>query len=173
MVYIKNTGENNSGVISDFYALDSSFNTGSAELYYSMGSDTAASDFSLIKKDLSFIERKFSGTDGKPTEAYLPYFNIHGENCGIILGIGWTGQWAAGLSESKGNTAITVKQEHFNAYLLPGEEVRSPLVSLSFYDNSNPLKGFNLFRKWVMDSVYPDNVTKSRTADFKGREFFL
>ena len=160
-VYIKNTGENNSGVISDFYALDSSFNTGSAELYYSMGSDTAASDFSLIKKDLSFIERKFSGTDGKPTEAYLPYFNIHGENCGIILGIGWTGQWAAGLSESKGNTAITVKQEHFNAYLLPGEEVRSPLVSLSFYDNSNPLKGFNLFRKWVMDSVYPDNVTKS------------
>ncbi len=160
-VYIKNTGNGNSGVISDFYALDSSFQTGNAELYYSMGSDTAASDFSLIKKDLSFIERKFSGVDGKPTEAYLPYFNIHGENCGMILGIGWTGQWAAGLSEAKGNTDITVKQEHFNAYLLPGEEVRSPLVSLSFYENGNPLKGFNLFRKWITDSVYPENVTQN------------
>lgn len=160
-VYIKNTGNGNSGVISDFYALDSSLSTGKAELYYSMGSDTAASDFSLIKKDLSFIERKFSGVDGKPTEAYLPYFNILGENCGVILGIGWTGQWAATLSETKGETDITVKQEYFEAYLLPGEEVRSPLVSLSFYENDNPLKGFNLFRKWVMDSVYPENVTRN------------
>lgn len=160
-VYIKNTGNENSGVISDFYALDSSFATDKAELYYSMGSDTAASDFSLIKKDLSFIKRAFSGVDGKPTEAYLPYFNILGENYGMILGIGWTGQWAAALSESKGNTDITVKQEYFEAYLLPDEEVRSPLVSLSFYENDNPLKGFNLFRKWVMDSVYPESITQN------------
>ncbi len=160
-VYIKNTGNENSGVISDFYALESSFATGKAELFYSMGSDTAASDFSLIKKSLSAIERKFSGVDGKPTEAYLPYFNILGENYGMILGIGWTGQWAAGLSESKDDTDITVKQEHFKAYLLPGEEVRSPLVSLSFYENINPLKGFNLFRNWVMDSVYPETVTQN------------
>lgn len=160
-VYIKNTGAADSGVISDFYALDSSFETGKADLYYSMGSDTAASDFSLIKKNLSFIERKFSGADGKPTETYLPYFNISGDNYGIILGIGWTGQWAAGLSESNGVTNISVKQEHFEAYLLAGEEVRSPLVSISFYENDNPLKGFNLFRKWIMDSVYPENVTQN------------
>ena len=159
-VFIKNTGKGNSGVISDFYALDSSFATGDAEVYYSMGSNTAASDFSLIRKNLSFIERKFSGVDGKPTEAYLPYFNIHGENGGMILGIGWTGQWKAAMSESSGETCIKVRQEHLNAYLLPDEEIRSPLVSISFYDNENPLKGFNLFRKWVMDCVYPENVTK-------------
>ncbi len=161
-VYIKNTGNKNSGVISDFYALDSAFRTGKSELYYSMGSNTAASDFSLIRKNLSFIERKLSGTEGKPTEAYLPYFNICGENYGMILGIGWTGQWAATLSETKGNTAVTVKQEYFDAYLLPGEEVRSPLVSVSFYENSNPLKGFNLFRKWVTDCVYPESITQNK-----------
>ncbi len=160
-VYIKNTGSGNSGVISDFYALDSSFATGDAEVYYSMGSDTAASDFSLIRKNLSAIERKFAGVDGKPTEAFLPYFNIHGENGGMILGVGWTGQWEAGMSESGGSTSVRVRQEHLEAYLLPNEEIRSPLVSLSFYDNSNPLKGFNLFRKWVTDCVYPENVTKS------------
>ncbi len=160
-VYIKNTGTGNSGIISDFYALDSSFTTGKADLYYSMGSDTAASDFSLIKNKLSFIGRKFSGNDGKPTEKYLPYFNINGENNSMILGIGWTGQWAATMSQTKGETNITVKQEHIEAYLLPGEEIRSPLVSLSFYENSNPLKGFNLFRGWVMDSVYPETITKN------------
>lgn len=160
-VYIKNTGKADSGVISDFYALNTSFDTGKADLYYSMGSDTAASDFSLIKKNLSFIKRSFSGNEGKPTEAFLPYFNVHGENCSIVLGIGWTGQWASEFSQTKGNTDITVKQESFNAYLLPDESVRSPLVSISFYESDNALKGFNLFRKWIMDSVYPENVTKN------------
>lgn len=160
-VYIRNTGSENSGVITDFYAIDSSFATGKAELYYSMGSNTAASDFSLIKKNLSSKERRFSGNDGKPTETYLPYFNIYGENYGMILGIGWTGQWTAGLSESEGETSVNIKQEHFNVYLLPDETVRSPLVSVSFYETKNPLKGFNIFRKWVTDCVYPENVTKN------------
>lgn len=160
-VYIKNTGAENSGVISDFYALDSSFTTGEAEIYYSMGSDTGASDFSLINKKLSSSEKVFSGSDGKPTEKYLPYFNINGADCGIILGIGWTGQWKSALSQTNGLTDISVKQEHFEAYLLPGEEVRSPLVSLSFYKNNNPLKGFNLFRSWITDSVYPESVTQN------------
>lgn len=161
VVYIKNTGKENSGVISDFYALNSSFPTGKAELYYSMGSDTAASDFSLIKKNLSSSERKFSGTDGKPTEKYLPYFNIFGEEFSMVLGIGWTGQWDASLSSENNETVIKAKQENFNAYLLPGEEVRSPLVSISFYETDNALKGFNMFRSWVMDCVYPENVTQS------------
>ncbi len=160
-VYLKNTGKANSGVISDFYALDMSFDTGKADLYYSMGSDTAASDFSLIKKNLSSIERKFSGNDGKPTERFLPYFNVHGENYGLIVGIGWTGQWSAGFSQKNGSTLINAKQENFNAYLLPDETVRSPLISVSFYENDNPLKGFNLFRKWIMDSVYPENVKQN------------
>ena len=160
-VYIKNTSDKASGVISDFYALDFGFPTGKADLYYSMGSNSAASDFSLIKKSLTAFERNFTGVDGKPTESYLPYFNIHGESYGMILGIGWTGQWTAGLSAKNGETNITVKQESFNAYLLPDEEVRSPLVSISFYESDNALKGFNLFRRWVMDSVYPENVKQN------------
>ncbi len=162
VVYIKNTGNKNSGVISDFYALNSFVPTGDAEVYYSMGSDTAASDFSLIKKTLSSSVKEFAGVSGKPTEKYLPYFNICGENYGVVLGIGWTGQWASTLSLHKSATNITVKQENFNAYLLPGEEVRSPLVSLSFYDNDNALKGFNLFRSWIMESVYPESVTQNQ-----------
>ena len=160
-VYIKNIDNGNSGVISDFYALDSSFETGEAEVYYSMGSNTAVSDFSLIKKNLTSSKRTFSGVDGKPTENYLPYFNVSGEDYGMILGVGWTGQWEATLSENNGITSVTARQEYLEAYLLPGEEIRSPLVSVGFYENDNPLKGFNLFRNWVVACVYPENVTQS------------
>ncbi len=160
-VYVKNTGKTNSGVISDFYALDSSFATGKADIFYSIGSDTAAGDFSLVKKSLSSA-RTFSGNEGKPTEKYMPYFNVNGAETGIVFGIGWTGQWDAEFSQKDGNTAVKVRQQNFNAYLLPGEEVRSPLVSLTFYDNDNALKGFNQFRQWITDCVYPDNVTKNQ-----------
>lgn len=160
-VFIKNTGDKNSGVISDFYAYNSSLPTGKAQLYCSKGSDTAAGDFSLMRKNLSFFTKTFSAADGKPTEKYLPYFNISGEKGGFVLGIGWTGQWNATFTNKNDKTEITVKQESFEAYLLPGEDVRSPLVSVGFYDSANPLKGFNLFRSWVMDCVYPENVTKN------------
>ena len=161
-VYIKNMGSENSGVISDFYALNASFKTGKTELYYSMGSNTAASDFSLIKKELSSKKLSFGGVDGKPTEAYLPYFNVFGENVmSMVVGIGWTGQWNSTFSNENGETIITAKQENFNAYLLPGEEIRSPLVSVSFYETDNALKGFNMFREWIMDCVYPENVTQN------------
>lgn len=160
-VFIKNTGSENSGVISDFYAMDYALSTGKADIYYSVGSDTHASDFSLIKKALNGTEKSFSGVDGKPTEENLPYFNIHGEKLSAVVAVGWTGQWAASFNAENENSLIKVKQEKLEAYLLPGEEIRSPLVSLSFYDGDNALKGFNNFRSWISDSVYPENVTKN------------
>lgn len=160
-VYIKNTDSEKSGVISDFYALNSALSTGDAQLYYSMGSNNSASDFSLIEKKLTAFKKFFKGVDGKPTESYLPYFNICAENFGAVLGVGWTGQWEAAFSELNGNTNITVRQEKLKGYLLPDEEIRSPLVSLIFYKNDNSLKGFNLFRKWVSDCVYNENITKN------------
>ena len=160
-VFIKNTGTANSGVISDFYAFDYILETGKADLYYSLGSNTAASDFSIVRKKLTSSVKTFSGVDGKPTEKNLPYFNISGEAMGCVLAIGWTGQWQAGFTQSGTAVAVTVRQENLEAYLLPGEEIRSPLVSLGFYNSDNALAGFNLFRNWVMDNVYPENITKN------------
>ncbi|MBR6780346.1 MAG: alpha-galactosidase, partial [Clostridia bacterium] len=49
-------------------------------------------------------------------------------------------------------------QKNLLGYLEPGESIRTPLVSLTFYNNDNPVKGFNAFRSWIMDCVYPENV---------------
>lgn len=162
-VFIRNDGSENSGVISDFYAFDDTVDTGKAELYYSTGSHDHASDFSMMKKNLSVIPSVFTSEDGRPTDLYLSYFNVSGENFGIMLGVGWTGLWETAIKQSGDDAHIKVKQENFEAYLLPSEEVRSPLVSLTFYENDNALKGFNMFRKWVMDCVYPENITDTIT----------
>ena len=149
-VYIKNTAQSNSPVIKDFYAADCGVETGISDLYVSKGSDPAADDFQMKHTFVNFIPMRFTANGGR-TESFLPYFNISGKTNGAVLALGWTGQWYASLAQRFGSVAIKAKQEEFNAYLLPGEEVRSPLVSLTFYDGDNPLKGFNTFRDWQKD----------------------
>ncbi len=157
-VFIKNEADENSPVISNFYALDNSFETGDAKAYYSKGSRDEPYDFALMKKNLTACPSNFDSIEGRSTDNYLPYFNISGDDADFVLGVGWSGSWKTTMKEISGKTLVKVGQENFKAYLLPGEEVRSPLVSLSFYNSENPLKGFNLFRKWVLDSVYPENI---------------
>ena len=162
-VFIKNTGSENSPVISDFYAIDHSLELGKASLYCTTGSDTAAEDFTVMKTSVSSFSAKFKGVQGRATGEYLPYFNLSGEEKGIIAAVGWSGQWAAEIKKASDGTHITAKQESLEAYLLPDEEIRSPLVSLTFYNNSNPLKGFNTFRSWVSGCVYPDEIKSTFT----------
>lgn len=168
-VFIKNTGEENSPVINEFYAADTVLNLNKSELYYSKGSHDEPYDFALMQKNLSIFPSVFTSEDGRSTDTYLPYFNINGKDAGVILSIGWTGLWKADISNVINGVSIKVKQEKFKAYLLPGEEVRSPLVSLSFYDNDNPLKGFNTFRSWISNCVYPENIPDTMTMlEFSG-----
>lgn len=168
-VYIANEGEENSPVISDFYAADTEFNLKKAEIYYSKGSKDEPYDFALMQKNLTALPSSFTSEDGRSTDTYLPYFNISGKDAGIVLGVGWTGLWKTDISKIAGNITVKVKQENFKAYLLPGEEVRSPLVSISFYKNENPLKGFNTFRNWISNCVYPENIPDTMTMlEFSG-----
>ncbi|MBQ8227512.1 MAG: alpha-galactosidase [Clostridia bacterium] len=168
-VFIKNQGDDNSPVIKDFYAANTDLNIEKAELYYSKGSKDEPYDFAMMTKNLTAFSSKFNSEDGRSTDSYLSYFNISGKRNGVILGIGWTGLWETKISEAFGNVTIKAKQEKFKAYLLPGEEVRSPLVSLSFYDGENPLKGFNVFREWVSNCVYPENIPDTMTMlEFSG-----
>lgn len=157
-VFIKNNGEEKSPVISEFYALDGIFETGDTTVFYSKGSRDEPYDFAMMKRNLTACTSTFDSIEGRSTDNYLPYFNISGEKCDLVLGIGWSGFWKTAMKEISGNTQIKAGQETLKAYLLPGEEIRSPLVSLSFYNSENPLKGFNVFRKWVTDSVYPENI---------------
>lgn len=162
-VFIKNEAEDNSPVISDFYALDKDFETGDTTVLYSKGSRDEPYDFAIMKKKLSAFPMTFDSIEGRSTDNYLPYFNLSGEKSDLVLGVGWSGFWETTMKEMSGRTSVKVGQETFKAYLLPGEEVRSPLVSLAFYNNDNPLKGFNVFRDWVSDSVYPENIPDTMT----------
>lgn len=98
-VYIANNGNEDSPVIADFYAADTSLQLKNAELYYSKGSFDEPYDFALMNNKLSLFPASFTSKDGRSTDTYLSYFNVSGKNSGIVLGVGWTGLWKAEFSK--------------------------------------------------------------------------
>ena len=169
-VFIKNTGSENSPKISDFLAADCSLPTGkNTDVYFSKGSNPANDDFELLTAPVSLTQMKFSANGGR-TESFLPYFNLIGDDCGVVLATGWSGQWFTSLQQKGEGVKIKVKQEKLKGSLKPDESIRSPLVSLSFYNTDNALKGFNTYRNFTIDCVYPEG-TKQITTSGVGVEF--
>ncbi len=168
-VFILNTAEEKSAVVSDFYAADCVLPIKSADVYFSKGSKPAADDFQLMKSSLGLLPLTVTANGGR-TETALPYFNISGKDNGAVFCVGWSGQWFASLSQTLSGVKIQAKQEKLKGYLEAGEEIRSPLVTLTFYSGNNPIKGFNSYRNWTRDYVYPEG-TKQITTSGVGVEF--
>ena len=159
-VYVKNTGGAESAVISDVLALDGEFSVRSPALYYSTGSQSRADDFTMKKAFLvPTVPLRFSPVGGRSSDGYLPFFNVSGRGSGVIAAIGWTGEWKNDVIKTDDGVSLAVGQKDFSAALLPGEEIRTPRVSLTFYQSSYPVKGFNLFRDFILDCVEPSNMT--------------
>ncbi len=156
-VYIKNTAAENSPVIKNFYAADTVFGIKNPELYFSKGSVPEPNDFELYKSSVSHLPMRFNANGGR-SGSFLPYFNLCGSNFGVVMAVGWTGQWFTSVDQGLNGIRIRAKQEEFEAPLEPNEEIRSPLVSLSFYSCGNPLKGFNTLRNWETKCVCPDSI---------------
>ncbi len=166
-VFIKNTGDEKSPVIKDFYGADCNINLGKSELYVSRGSRPRNDDFELLKMPVSKLGLIFNANGGR-SASFLPYFNLNGENGSAVVSVGWTGQWHTKITQKNKGINIKAKQEYFKAYLTSGEQVRSPLVSVTFYDGDNAVKGFNSYRKWVSNCVYAENFFPLTTTGLAG-----
>lgn len=162
-VFVENTANENSPVVTNLYAVDCVIPTGTADVYMSKGSEPAAEDFQLMKSSLSFVPMTLTANGGR-TESVLPYFNIHGDDLSAVFAVGWSGQWYTSLAQTMYGVKVQAKQETLKGYLKPDESLRSPLVSLTFYSGDNAVKGFNSYRNWTRDCVYPEGTKQITTS---------
>ena len=156
-VYIENTGNDKSPIIEDFYAADCDIEAGKADVYCLYGSNNKKNDFAVRKTALSEEATVFNAAAGR-NSSWLPYFNIDGNSFGFVAAVGWTGQWYSSFEQNPSGVHFSAKQENFRAYLVSGEKVRSPLISLSFYETGKPAKGYNIYRSYSKDCVVNENI---------------
>ena len=94
----------------------------------------------------------------------LPFFNLEGADGGVIVAIGWSGEWAADFtSDEKGTVALKAGLARTRVTLQPGEEIRTPRILLLFYQGDR-WRGQNLLRQFILAHHRPQPGGKPLVA---------
>jgi len=158
-LYFKNTGKTDSPILSDVRAIDAWFERNAQEeyvLHRNKGDNCTADSYEPVDEPLAAgTERRLANTGGRPTQIEFPYFNIGAGNEGMIFVVSWAGQWAAEFTRDSGNRLrLRAGQELTHFKLLPGEEVRTPMVVLQFWKGDR-LHAQNVWRAWMLAHNMP------------------
>jgi alpha-galactosidase len=158
-LYFRNSGSTDTPVLENILPLDIRIERGKdAEflLHHNVGSPADGSDYGPLETPLGRgASKRISAAGGRPTNSDLSYFNVQYGAEGLIAVVGWPGQWAAEFVRDKVNgLQIRAGQELTRFKLLPGEEVRSPLMVLLFW-KGDWLRAQNVWRRWMMAHSMP------------------
>ncbi len=162
-VYFKNTGGKNTPVLEAIQGLHTSLqrNDEGEFILHGIKGDFCTADsyepFQQILKPSSV--RKFapirSGKSSNGPDGW-PYYNLQFPGGGVILAIGWPGQWACSFTrDSLNGLEIQAGQQRTHLYLKPGEQVRTPSVTLLFWKGSDVVAAQNLWRRFYLTHIIP------------------
>lgn len=163
-VYFKNTGTAPTPILAQIQALDASFQRGrdgEFVLHGTKGDWCTADSFEPFAQTLQpQTTKRFACFGGRPNNAAFPFYNLQKPGGGILLAIGWPGQWASSFTrDASRGLHITAGQEVTHLSLNPGEEIRSPLIAMVFWRGNDVVAAQNLWRRWMVEQNLP------RTAD--------
>jgi alpha-galactosidase len=158
-LYFKNTGSADTPIIEKIQALDIELNRGSDGeflLHHNVGSPANGNDYGPLETALGRnTTKRLGGAGGRPTNKDWSYFNLEWSGEGIIVAVGWPGQWAAEfVRDNARGLHLRAGQELTRFKLLPSEEVRSPLIVLQFW-KGNRIRAQNIWRRWMMAHSMP------------------
>ena len=169
VVYLKNEGKKTTPILENISAIDMEFpSTGEYNIHRSNGSGTSTADFATtinpLSKGMNLAAScqggRSSGGGHTPAQlgGSLPFFNLEkvGEDKGMILGIGWTGQWKADF-EHHTEEALRVQagMEFTYLKLYPGEQIRTPKILLLFWQGPDTQTGNNQLRRFIYNHKTP------------------
>jgi alpha-galactosidase len=165
-LYFKNEGDADTPILESIQGLDAAFvrgPDGEFVLHHNVGDTCSIDSFAPLQTVLGpNTSKRFVPAGGRPTNAEWPYYNLEcpQEREGVIIVIGWPGQWAARFDRD-GGTGLRVAggQELTRFKLHPGEEIRTPLIVLQFY-KGDPMRAQNIWRRWMFDHNFPSDHGK-------------
>lgn len=165
-VYFKNKGKVRTGILENIQALDMSLvKTGSGEfVLHSFKGDTCSPQLYQPATETlpPGTSRHFAPNGGRGTNGAFPYYKIEMTGGGLLMAVGWPGQWASSFMRDNANgLRILAGQELTHLALEPGEEIRTPLMALLFWQGDDPVRAQNIWRRWMWAHNVP------RTADGK------
>jgi alpha-galactosidase len=158
-VYFKNAGARGTPILSEIRAVDlrvTRSGAGEFVLHHNRGDDCSPRSYEPLRTRLDPKGKwAFAPGGGRPTNGQYPYFNVEHDGGGLIVVLGWPGQWSAGFARDEGGgLSIAGGQELTHLKLLPGEEIRTPLAVLQLY-RGDRIRSQNIWRRWMVAHNLP------------------
>ncbi len=153
-LYFENAGDKDTPILADIQALDLSVareTDAEFTLHSIVGDICSATSYQPYEETLGpKASKQLAPAGGRPTNGTFPCWNFQTGGKGLLVGLGWPGQWSARFDRDEGKSLrLRAGQELTHFKLLPGEEARTPLVVLMHYQG-DWLRGQNLWRRWML-----------------------
>jgi alpha-galactosidase len=159
VLHFENRGDQETPVLADILPLDAVMTLAARPpiLHYAKGALCSMDDFEPMTVALgpeTSVHLEPGG--GRSSSEVLPFFNLQWPSRGgTIIGIGWSGQWAAHAESTKdGGVRFRAGMALTRLKLRPGESIRTPSVAMLFYDG-DWIRGQNLWRRFILDQHRP------------------
>lgn len=159
MLRLENRSTVKSPVVSDILPVDTKFPADAGRktfLHHAKGSDARWDDF------LPLFDELWEGRDftlapvgGRSSDSVLPFMNLQLGEGGVVIAIGWTGQWMARFRREGAGIHVAAGMERTHISLEPGESIRTPRILLIPWEGEDRYVGNNLLRKAILAHYTP------------------
>ncbi len=161
LLYLKNTGEQDTPILENILPLDCLMPVKDADpvLHYAKGALCCIDDYMPMENVLQVnSDLRLQPGGGRSSSEFLPFFNIDFGSHGIVVAIGWTGEWAAAfLRPQQEALHLQAGMALTHLKLRPGEEIRTPRILFLFWQGTPSLppraqwlRGNNLLRRFIL-----------------------
>ncbi|KPK83950.1 MAG: hypothetical protein AMJ81_06905 [Phycisphaerae bacterium SM23_33] len=159
VVELENLGGADTPILQDILPLDVTFAVKAGEnayLHYAKGSRCEMDDFLPMTQRLGPKGQcSLSPVGGRSSNGVLPFMNLFHRDGGVVLGVGWSGQWQATVQREGRHLRLTAGMQKTHLRLRPGEKVRTPRILVINYHADDPEAGNNLLRRLLLGHYLP------------------
>jgi len=155
VLYFENRGQDATPLLQDVQALDVTLRRAGGPreafvLHAARGGVCTPEDFEPLPIPLRGDDTASLGAaGGRSSNKNLPLFNIDVGGRGMVVAVGWSGQWKADFAvNGKGYLQCQAGMQHSRLRLRPGERIRSPRVLVICWEGDR-LRGHNFLRRLI------------------------
>ncbi len=99
-------------------------------------------------------DHKFHSDGGRGAMNTAPFFEIHRQNKGILVAVGWTGQWTAEVNRAENSVRVRFGVDGAVFHMHPGEHFRTVSATVLEYECSRT-DAHNIWRRYFKNEVSP------------------
>ncbi|NLM77506.1 MAG: hypothetical protein GX173_05380, partial [Ruminococcaceae bacterium] len=195
VMYFENTGQRNSGIISEIYDCDISYSIGETPLkktgfrpepgnifvkrmngmvdghHYWENDMVSATEYQFEAIYLpDHVTRKFQNTRGRSSEGTMPFFTLEYKNKGFVLAVGWTGSWKTEFKREQDTVFVKSGLQKARFYLEPHEKIRTTSTLVMAYSEQDD--SVNKFRRLIKNHFSHKACTAANRDGLMALEFW-